>query len=178
MQRKICKETCCAKTVAISLDQDEDCLINTVDGLDLADVLLKQNKKLSEINKFFAPILSDEKLPCLQPGTIIHINNRKKAINYFFRKLRPKMTTPYLIITSRSNGDSPGTMAEKLVTDDLLLRWYGTNPLLQEVKTKGLKKLEPSPLGLNKYHPQTPYLARYLEMQNFTNPFWGKEQKH
>ena len=40
--KKVCKETCCAETVAVFLQQDEHQIINTVDGLDLADVRLRQ----------------------------------------------------------------------------------------------------------------------------------------
>jgi hypothetical protein len=174
--RKICKQKCCAETVAISLDQDEHRLINTLDGLELADVLVEYHPQPRQIKEFFAPSLTDKILPCLQPGTIIHVENYSHTMKHFFKHFRPDMTTPYLIITSESDKNSPH-FPKELVTDNLLIKWVGTNPLPEKVDAKGLKKLEPFPLGLSKYHRQTPYLARYLEMRNFTNPFRGKEQK-
>lgn len=77
-----------------------------------------------------------------------------------------------------SDGDSPLLQCQEyLVNDKLLLKWYGQN-LLYTNATKYATKLVPFPLGLSAVHQQDRYLAKYLELRNFTNPFKGREQKN
>ena len=175
--RKECKETCCAETVAISLDQDDHHIINTVDGLDLADVMIEKYKNPRYL-EFFASNLTSNILPCLQPGTIIHLDNHGDILKDFFIRLRANITVPYVLITSESDADSPLMFGEMLAVDNLLIKWYGQSPNMKRVPiAMGQRKLEPFPLGLSKQYEQSPYLSRYLELRNFTSPFRGKEQK-
>jgi hypothetical protein len=46
---KTCKETCCAETAARSLHQDECRIINTLDDLDLADVVIQKYKNPAQL---------------------------------------------------------------------------------------------------------------------------------
>jgi hypothetical protein len=178
---KICKETCCAETVAISLHQDDLKIINTLDGLDLADVLIQQYRNPPHY-EFFAPSLQLDMLPCFQPGTIIHIDNHRDLTEYFFHKVRPHVQVPYILMTSESDDYSPNH-ADSLNTDNLLLKWYGQDMDLDRVPPNVRKnattvsKLTAFPLGLSKHHPQSPYLSRYLQLNNYTNPFVGEKKR-
>jgi hypothetical protein len=179
---KICKETCCAETVAISLDQDDLKIINTLDGLDLADVLIQQYHNPRQF-KFFAPSLRLDMLPCLQPGTIIHIDNHRGLLNYFFKTVRPHIPVPYVLMTSESDSYSPSSHGKSLGTDNLLLKWYGQDMDLDRVPphtrkdAAAVSKMTAFPLGLSKVHPQSPYLSRYLQLNNYTNPFAGEKKQ-
>jgi hypothetical protein len=77
--------------------------------------------------------------PRLQPGTIIHFDSHAIDVEYFFKKFRPNTTIPYSIITSESDADSPERKPEKLVTDDLPISWYATNPPLQRSKMRAAR---------------------------------------
>jgi hypothetical protein len=128
-----CESTCCAETVAISLDQDDHHIRNTLDGTDMADTYLQQYKNAKWIH-FFGSILGPDLLPCLQPGTIIHIDTHRDLLRYFFTGLRPNITVPYVLITSESDSTSPSSgFQQKLSSDTLMLKWFGINP-----STKGL----------------------------------------
>jgi hypothetical protein len=70
----ICKDTCCAQPVAVSMTQDETRIINAVDGQDLADGLLFGHSLLPH-HQFVASELTQEMIPCLQPGVIIHADS-------------------------------------------------------------------------------------------------------
>jgi hypothetical protein len=179
---KICKETCCAETVALSLHQDDLKIINTLDGLDLADILIQYFGNPPQY-EFFAPSMRLDMLPCLQPGTIIHIDNYPILVNYFFETVRPHIQVPYMLITSETDIPSPALHAESLGTDDLLLKWYGQDmslnrvPLHMRENATVVSKMTAFPLGLSKYHPQSPYLSRYLQLNNYTNPFVGDKKR-
>jgi hypothetical protein len=176
-EKEYCTPTCCATPVAISLAQDEKRIINTVDGLDLADVLL-QHYRSPEHLEFFAPILTPNLLPCLQPGVIIHMDNHEKNYEYFFEHLRHNITVPYGLITSESDDNSPYAYGygERIGTDVLMLRWYGQSVFLPNVPAKK-RKIVPFPIGLSKFHAQDWYLTRYLELRKYVNPFKGSTQK-
>ena len=175
--RKICQASCCAETVSISLEQDDHHIINTVDGPDLADVLYKNHPQPGYL-EFFASELTEEILPCLQPGTIIHLTT-SGDLSGFFETIRPKITVPYILITSETDLDSPIARTARLETDNLLLQWYGSNPLARNLPNSvaAKQKFTAFPLGLSKWHDQSRLLTRYLELRNFTNPFSGDQKK-
>jgi hypothetical protein len=179
---KICKETCCAETVALSLDQDEFRIINTLDGLDLADIVIQQYRNPAQY-EFFASSLRLDMLPCLQPGTIVHIDNHRSLVDYFFNTVRPHVQIPYILMTSESDCNSPSKQPERLRTDDQLLKWYGQDVDLNIVdaltrkNATALSKLTAFPLGLPKYQPQSALFSRYLQLNNYTNPFVGDKKQ-
>lgn len=168
--QKLCQETCCAESVAISLDQDNHHIINTLDGPDLADVLLQQYPNNDAAIRFFGAQMNLAMLPCFQPGTIIHVDNHVMLLEYFFRYWRPRITVPYILITSESDSDSPAVFEDKLSTDPLLIKWFGQSPDASRIPQDGKNKFEGLPLGLSKFHDQDRYLRRYLELTNFANP--------
>lgn len=178
--KKICTGTCCAETVAISLYQDDTRIKNTIDGLDLAD-LLERGHQLPGHLHFHARTVSPEILPCLQPGTIIHADNYGNTMRRWFEHHRLQVTVPYLLITSETDGHTPISFFKERLSNDpekqdkLLIKWYGINPDSTNVDQKN--KFIPFPLGLSKYHEQMPYLTHYLNQTNFANPFAGKENK-
>lgn len=175
-QQTICQATCCAKQVLYSMGHEERQLLNTMDGLDLADVMLRHKpfppgaKHLEFAGALFHPDL----LPCVQPGTIFHLNNKFYILDYFWKHVRPKLKVPFVLITSDSDRDSPLKYQRQdfghYLNDTLLLKWYGTNPTLlrDQVQTN---KFEPMMLGLSKKYPQSKYLEAYLAMNRFGNPF-------
>mmetsp|Transcript_16150 Transcript_16150/g.22747 ORF Transcript_16150/g.22747 Transcript_16150/m.22747 type:complete len:526 (-) Transcript_16150:305-1882(-) len=170
--QKIChEEKCCAETVAIPLNQDSNKIVNTMDAYELADLVL-QHYTLPPHATYHASTLHEDMLPCLQPGTIISLETHDKILNYFFLKLRKNITVPYIIITSRSDGDSPRGYGKELDRDELMLNWYGTNPNLVEPNPK----FTPMPLGLSIHHNQERLLASYLEVTKFSNPFRNKDR--
>lgn len=171
---KNCTETCCVTTVAISMDHEERHLLNTMDGLDLADVVLRNNPGPRHL-QFHASLFHIDVIPCLQPGTIIHLNNNNKILRYFWRKIRPQIKVPFVLLTSDSDGNSPTlSYVDRLETDPLLLRWYGQNPHIPNegsLSVDALSKFRPMPLGLSMNHPQAKYLKSYLDLTNYSNPF-------
>jgi hypothetical protein len=181
--RKMCKNTCCVETVAISLEQEKYQVINTRDGLDLADVMIPQGKvKPHELHgphlKYHAQTLTKAMLPCLVPGTIIGIENHKDIVfTHFFHNLRPNIKVPYMITTTGSDGDSPEQHPEYL-RDPLLIKWYATNPKYHDHQEfqKNIHKFHPMKLGLSYQHPQERRLLPYLKLNNFTNPFLDKSK--
>jgi hypothetical protein len=60
---KTCKETCCAETVARSLHQNEFRITHTVDGLDLADAVIRQYKTKLNMNFFFDTVRPHVQVP-------------------------------------------------------------------------------------------------------------------
>eukprot|EP00546_Thalassionema_frauenfeldii_P013533 CAMPEP_0178913958 /NCGR_PEP_ID=MMETSP0786-20121207/11140_1 /TAXON_ID=186022 /ORGANISM="Thalassionema frauenfeldii, Strain CCMP 1798" /LENGTH=328 /DNA_ID=CAMNT_0020586775 /DNA_START=660 /DNA_END=1643 /DNA_ORIENTATION=- len=128
------------------------------------------------------PFLTEELVPCLQPGTIIQMDNHATISNYFWKKLRPSITVPFAIITSESDGDTPDDVyskfANKLQSDNLLLKWYGTNPDYKVVDhyKGGRDKFVPLMLGLSRQHKQEPYLQYFLQKNQYQNPFEEKSR--
>ncbi|CAB9497469.1 expressed unknown protein [Seminavis robusta] len=173
---KICNDTCCARSVAISLKQDDTRVINACDGQDVADVLLLGHTPPS-IHKFAASELTEEMIPCLQPGVIIHADSYRGPITRWFTELRPKLTVPYIFITTKTDGDTPiKFFTERLSTDPLLLAWYGINP---NYETGGNHpKFRAMPLGLtgNKYRQQ-PDIDLLMKARNYANPFGGDKSR-
>lgn len=65
------------------------------------------------------------------------------------------------------------------LTDPLLLKWYGTNPLYPSsavLNTTFAAKFQPMHLGLSFLYAQEVYLRAYLESTNYTNPFLNKRR--
>lgn len=184
--QEICKDTCCAKQVAIaSLANDEHHLLNTMDGLDLADIIVRYREGPKHLT-FHASLFHEEMLPCLQPGTIIHLNNKGSILLYFWKKVRPRIQVPFILITSDSDHDSPFVgdsrfgveFAEdwgQYLDDPLLIKWYGSNPKYSSNPNATSRpyetKFEPMHLGLSKRFPQAKYLSKYLALTNYANPF-------
>jgi hypothetical protein len=181
--RKLCKQTCCVETVAISLEQDKYQLINIRDGMDLADVIIPRGKKKAEDMhpprlRYFARTLTKAMLPCLVPGTIIGLlNHRDIVVGHFFRNLRPHIKVPYILSTSDSDAYSPEQRPQYL-SDPLLIKWYGTNPRnhANEAFQKNLRKFEPMKVGLSYIYPQEKNLLPYLKLNKFANPFLDKSR--
>ena len=125
------------------------------------------------ITNSFGNSLTPEMLPYLLPGTIISIDNHKKAQRYFFEKPRPLTKVAYILIVGDSDGNTPeGAFAPKIKSDDLLLKYYSANPDMQMVdKHQARDKFVPMSLGLSKMHRQTPFLYNYLKVNNFASPF-------
>ena len=156
-----CLETCCYRRVAISLGQDEHRLKTTVDSVDLADVRL-HGHSLPDHLKFHAAVLTHGIVPCLQDGTIVHVDSYGHSIFPFFNDYRPNMTHTYLLFTTETDGPTPISKARTNLTDPQMIRWYGNNPNPKD-EYEGIEKFVGFPLGLSKYHSQLPHLTRYLE---------------
>jgi len=174
--QQICQETCCARQVLYSMDHEEHQLLNTMDGLDLADLLLRHKTPPAHLT-FPGAWYHPDLLPCLQPGTIIHLNNKYYILEYFWKYIRPKIQVPFVLITSDSDRDSPlqyqGDDFGRYLNDTLLLRWYGTNPkyIMEGSNAAASPKFQPMFLGLSKKYAQAKYLEPYLEINHFQNPF-------
>ena len=193
--QKKCKENiktktrCCAETVAISLDQDDHHIINTVDGLDVADLVIERFSTRKGLSFFATHLKTDEDdlsfnmniLPCIQRGTIIHIDNYASNVTKFFNEIAPDIRTKFVLITSETDLNSP-VLPEPLKKDRRLMKLYAQSVFLPLIRKDenydtALAKLVGFPLGLSKWHDQSRYLTRYLELRNFTNPFSGDEIK-
>jgi len=111
--RKRCKRTCCVENIAISLDQDDTHIKNTFDGRELADLIITNPKILPpslNVNggvEFFATDFSLDFIPCLQPGTIIFLDNSKDILQQWFDEYRSMIRIPHLLITSDTDSTSP-----------------------------------------------------------------------
>lgn len=190
--------------MAISLDQDDHHIVNTADGQDLADINQEYNHQ--RIGLLFSDsarkyrsadyknhLWIDERMaPCFQPGTIISIDNHKFLLEHFWNTVRPHMKHPYAILTTESDGVSPLVNPQKLFNDELLLKWYGTNPNpmalpenqkryggtvvteIHQQKAKG--KFAPIPLGLSRWHDQSRMLNKFWQLRNYTDPFVGSQK--
>jgi len=170
---RTCKETCCWEQIAVSMDQEAHRIKNTVDGLDLADVLV-HGHRLPDHLEFHATELNEDIIPCLQDGTIIHVDSYGHSIDKFFLELRPNITIRYVLLTTETDGATPLERYTSMLREDaLMLKWYGNNP---SPPRDHQDKFVGFPLGLSKYHPQMPYLTRYLEVRNFSNPFHDKSR--
>jgi hypothetical protein len=169
------KDVLCSETVTLLLHQDEFRMIHTLDGLDLADIVIQKyiNPPRGE---FFAPLLRLDMLPCLQPKSIVHIDNYRRLVDHYFDTVSHAQV-PYILMTSESDDYSPSRHSERLGTDDQLLKWCGQDMDLNRLDARArenataLSKLTAFPLGLPKYPPQSPLFSRYLQLNNYTNPF-------
>ena len=171
---KQCFETCCYEKVLISMDHEEHRLKSTVDGLDVAEVLMHGHDLPNHLKFPNAIDLDNQILPCLQPGTIIHADSYDTVLDTFFEKYRPNLTIPYVFIASETDGPQPDVHYRSQITEDpLLLHWYGNNPKFVNEAPTGIEKknFTAFPLGLSKYHPQMPHLDYYLAKTNYSNPF-------
>eukprot|EP00978_Attheya_sp_CCMP212_P018052 scaffold48918_cov59-Attheya_sp.AAC.1 len=175
--QKYCNQTCCAQAIAISLEPDEDHLITSVDGLDLADVRIEGHAK----REFMAWAISDmstDIIPCLQPGTIFYADHEGGGVKRFFQYYRPNLTQPYLLISGSSDGGEPfgpmGLGRRMLTEDELLLNWYGINPVYKF--GADLPKFQMMFLGLSGPLDHQRYLSHHLRPKNYSNPF-SKEHK-
>ena len=179
--KEMCQSTCCAKRVAVSIDHETHRIKNTIDGLDLADVVISGHRVPGHLEVRPA-LLTDDIVPCLQDGTIIHIDSYGHTVIKFFEFMRPNITDKnvrYVLMTTETDGPQPmGKYRRKLTEDAQLLKWYGNNPNLLVSKPPPtdveLDKFVAFPLGLSKYHPQMPHLQYYLHARNYTNPFADK----
>jgi hypothetical protein len=120
---KTCKETRRAEMVALLLDQDEFRITNTLDGLDLADVVIQRGFNPPQEHELFAPLLRLDMLPCLQPGTIVHVNDHRWLVNFCFDTVRPHVQVPCILMTSESDCCSPSKQSERLGADHQSLKW-------------------------------------------------------
>jgi hypothetical protein len=100
--RKLCNQSCWSETLAVSLEQNKHELINIRDGMDLADVIIRRDKKKAEDMhpprfSWFAQTLTRAMLPCLVPGTIFGLLNRGDIVaGHFFRNLRLHIKVPHI----------------------------------------------------------------------------------
>jgi hypothetical protein len=183
-KQKICKRTCCVENVAISLDQDDTRIKSSNDGKELADVFEMGHPfpKHLHLKDFHGTAVSLDILPCLQPRTILHIDNYSGTLTRWFTEHRPFINVPYVLITSDTDARSPDRIYRDklsnnpLKQDPLLIKWYGNNPDTRYVEQ--LDKFVPFPLGLSKKLDQMPHLMHYLERTNFSNPFAGMANKN
>lgn len=186
-----CVAGCCSSAVAISLAQDVLRPINTLDGDDLADVRIRAFQQLKPTERYVmrgfrkavvnlthhAVDLTPELVPCLKAGTVIHIDMFPPLLEQFFRDIRPKMTQPYVLITSGTDNTSPpGEDYLKVLNEDhLLLRWYGTNA---HPSALGHRKFVPMPLGLARdFVAQQVELGALQKARGGGNPFAGTAAK-
>lgn len=191
--RRMCKETCCVSTVAVSLEQDQHKLINTQDGYDLADIIIKHDvygtvdgRPEHKHLRYHASIFDEAIIPCLLPGTIITVENYRKLGKYFWNNIRPEMKYPYMLLTTGTDDFSPSIGREYIEKDPLLLRWYGTNPFYHKRRQKQQfnndssfhgDTFQPLPLGFSYQHGQERHILPYLQLNKYTtNPFRDKSR--
>jgi len=177
---KHCKKTCCVEHVAISLQQDDTRIKNIMDGRDLADILITKVNTLPEYvipSDFHATYFSLDIIPCLQPGTILLVENSPlDRLKSWFTEYRPMIQNiSHILITSETDRNSPhpfysNRLSRKNV-DRMILKWYGTHPDTRTVEYKDT--FIPFPLGLSDRSDSMYYMTEYLQQINFTNPFAG-----
>ncbi|OEU08276.1 hypothetical protein FRACYDRAFT_250065 [Fragilariopsis cylindrus CCMP1102] len=193
----LCRDECCVETSYISTKQDSTKLLNWRNDIqDISDIMIQQFD--NQYATVHSTNLYDEKLiKCFIPGTIISVDNFEKSINYFWKQIRPQITVPFVLLTGGSDNnspyiskhtDNPRKIIQQYLSDPLLIRWYGMNPLLplplqlppstlEEVTstttttTTTSNKFRPLLSGLSYLHPQERYLSTYLKLINYTNPF-------
>jgi len=176
--QKYCKETCCAQAVAVSLKQDSEHLITSVDGMDLADVALLGHRKKEYLDWAISDFTNDI-IPCLRPGTIIYADHEGggwKRFNDYYRK---KLTKPFVLITGGTDGGEPWGPADlgrkMLENDPLLINWYGINPMNRYGANH--PKFQMMFLGLSAGFDHQKHLSAYQQAMNYTNPFAGIHKK-
>lgn len=169
---KICRQTCCAEAVAISLDADDHHLLTSADGLDLADIGVYGHKR-KEFLQWAISDLNFDIIPCLQKGAIIYADHEGGGAKRFFDIYRPKLTQPYLLVTGGTDGIEPlkpkNQGKEILQNDDLLIKWYGINGCFD--CGANLPKFKMMHLGLSAQYPHQKFLTGRLESRGFDNPF-------
>ncbi|CAB9507908.1 expressed unknown protein [Seminavis robusta] len=180
-KRRLCRDSCCVETVAISLEQDERQFMHDKAGLDLADLMMPAAKQPP--NEVFAVPLQEEMLPCLVPGTIITVENHRWNNRQFWQQIRPNIHVPYVLMTTGSDDDSPSKASpSEYITDPLMIKWYGSNPLyhqnriFQDHLHSDNNKFQTFNLGLSHRFAQEKYLRPYLKLTNYTNPFLNKDR--
>lgn len=169
-----CLDTCCADPIAVSLHQDTDHLITSVDGFDLADVVLLGH----DIKRHLVldvSYMDDSIIPCLRDGTIFYADSEFGGIIRFYHHFRPNLTKPFVMITGRTDGPEPitghGVGLNAIQNDDLLIRWYGINPCYScGAKSEKFAMMH---LGLSAAFDHQRYLYDYVANRNFVNPFAG-----
>lgn len=99
--------------------------------------------------------------------------NHRGPITRFFEKFRPKITVPYVFITSRTDGTTPfKTFTQKLDDDPLLLKWYGINPSYQDGANHS--KFRPYHLGITgSGNLQQEDFSFLMKARGYLNPFGG-----
>jgi hypothetical protein len=181
--RRMCKDTCCVETVAISLDQDKQQLMHCRDGYDLADIHMPQHDLYptrKNTVRFHASNFNEKLLPCLVPGTIISLDNTWDMVQYFFEKMRAKIQVPYVLVTGATDSGSPH-YGDDYMGDPLLMGWYGMNPEFEPRPDSSFKehveKFHPLKLGLSGFnHPQERFMLPFQKINNFANPFLDKSR--
>ncbi|KAL3904429.1 MAG: hypothetical protein SGILL_010073 [Bacillariaceae sp.] len=175
--QKICRDTCCAKAIAVSMEADDTHLITSVDGLDLATVGIYGHKR-EEYLQFAISDLNLDVIPCLQPGVIIYADHEGGGVLRFFDLYRPKMTEPFVLITAGSDGDQPlkanGQGKKLLQSDNLLYRWYGINPSYKAGANH--PKFQMMNLGLGASFDQQRQLEAHVRERGYSNPFDDKSR--
>lgn len=181
-KRKLCKETCCVETVAISANRDRAKPIHWHDGREIADLAVNHNddKGVKRI-QVHASDITDEMLPCLVPGTVIFVHNVPAQWQYFWNHVRPRIRVPYVLIMASSDDNSPGFKMGKYLADPLLIRFYGSNGRNSFSHDANLdknfkEKFEGISVGLSPQHPQESHINPYLYLTNYTNPFLDKSK--
>jgi len=213
-------DCCCSSNVVqdalISLKQDGAQIVSTLDGYDLADLILyrgpeqrppatdglryfglqidlndvggRKKKKQQQQQPINATATTDTASAstdtsytiiwrCLRPGTIIQVKNQLETVESFWRRVRPFIRVPYVLITDGSDQSSPpayigdAEIETVLDRDPLLLRWYGTNPAVRH------DKYVPMPLGLAHMFQQEKHLRVYLQLTDYANPYAGDNKK-
>lgn len=95
----ISRKSCTARQLLYSMDHEERQLLNTMDGLDLSDILLRNNPGPSHLT-LHARSFHPDLLPCIQSGTIFYLHNRRYILDYFWNHVRPHLKVPFIVITS------------------------------------------------------------------------------
>jgi hypothetical protein len=115
----------------------------------------------------------------LQNGAIIYADHEGGGAKRFFDIYRPNMTKPYLLVTGGSDGVEPlspkGQGRKVLLTDDLLIRWYGINPSYKYGAE--IHKFKMMHLGLSAMFEHQKFLAVRLKKTGHGNPFAGEKKK-
>ena len=79
------------------------------------------------------------------------------AVSRFFRELRPRLTRPYVLITSGTDACAPARNLEAHLEDPHMLAWFARNPSVIH------PKLQPLPVGIDASHNTSLY-ARALAL--------------
>jgi hypothetical protein len=103
--------------------------------------------------------------------------HHRGPITRFFHEHRPNMTVPYVLITSKTDGETPiQYFSNRLDNDPLLQAWYGINPSYATGAHHPKYRMMPLGLTGNKYR-QHPDLDLLMKARNYTNPFGGDKSR-
>lgn len=97
--------------------------LSTVDSKMLGDVVFGELPKPDWFQGAYTP-LTMEILPCLQPGTVIFVEN--EYINPFFQTMHPHIPVEYVLISGDSDSKSPEGAAN-FIDDEKIIHWFGMN---------------------------------------------------